>query len=725
MSFFKSMPLGFSLIIIALLVVLPAGCDSGGDDNGASTQSDDDDDSYAPDDDDSGGDDDDDSGDDDDDSTDPFKGIERTVISGGAIGYDGTSLQIAPDGAIYISACRGGELYLFKKEGKAGWTSDRVDSYAMAPDLVIDQNSKAHIVYDTWNGYRVRYATNKSGSWKIKTVAENTYAGADPSLALDSDGKAHVAFRGIDVFDDFMNYATNESGAWKAWTIEGSEHDEYTGFRPLIGIDGDDDIHIVYENFKGLNQIRYITNKSGDWKWEVVYEMDFYGGKDMFVEADGTIHVSFASGGDVTAYTTNAAGSWVKETIDGPGISDSSTIVVDSAGKVHIVAIDGAEGIYYIKKSGGDWTVELMDAAGKKATWASLVKKSSNKLMVSFYDNEDQSLNLGAISGSTWSREKVKEVPIYQGRGGFGIDSNDLHHIAWYRYSGDDVVYLNNAGKGFSEKEVFEDGTADSALAVDNQDMIHVGFSFSDGVTGGVAYATNGSGAFVTETVYEGLAGWFLNIDTDNAGAAYMVYRDITNDLPAYATNESGLWEVENFDDWLLSFWTNLFVDDNDGVHVSYQGYISPPLKYAYKNGASWEDAIVDNQTGSGCDAMTVLSDSTVVIAYKRDDALWVAKGQGDSFTKEQVHSDFHYDDYFADIVKDDQDNVHIIFTNSSTELFYATDMGAAWNTYMIDNGAGTGAEPQIAIDGDQMLHAVYMVKGALVQSSFPRSMEE
>lgn len=66
-------------------------------------------------------------------------------------------------------------------------TENDVDD--LFPDLVVDSNGTAHLVWSSeisdWNN-EICYATNSEGSWQTITVTQDNANDVRPSLALDS-----------------------------------------------------------------------------------------------------------------------------------------------------------------------------------------------------------------------------------------------------------------------------------------------------------------------------------------------------------------------------------------------------------------------------------------------------------------------------------------------------------------------------------------------------------
>ena len=79
------------------------------------------------------------------------------------------------------------------------------------PSIAVDLADNPHIVYHSWNGFVLRYATLNSAtsSWAISTLS-NTDVGNGDSLFIDHNGVMHVSF--YDGDSEVMKYATKSTG---------------------------------------------------------------------------------------------------------------------------------------------------------------------------------------------------------------------------------------------------------------------------------------------------------------------------------------------------------------------------------------------------------------------------------------------------------------------------------------------------------------------------------
>ena len=95
------------------------------------------------------------------------------------------------------------------------WTTTIVDATGhtgRGPSIAVDAADQPHIVYHTWTGQNLKYATidPSTSNWTVSTISSNNDVGDGNSLIIDQNGVIHVAFS--DETDDVLKYATKSTG---------------------------------------------------------------------------------------------------------------------------------------------------------------------------------------------------------------------------------------------------------------------------------------------------------------------------------------------------------------------------------------------------------------------------------------------------------------------------------------------------------------------------------
>ena len=225
----------------------------------------------------------------------------------------------------YHQYCGNG-LRLASFDGTA-WTTNVIESggnKGCDSALLIDSNDKAYISYLDRSQSKLKFTTNKSGSW-IPYAPDSGgfstgYPGSDTSLAVDHQGRFHIAHFDSHEDNEDLRYSVGvPNGAWTTTVVDTSGD---TGRNPSIAIDAAGDPHIVYRSWSGW-KLKYATLNPSSPNWQV-----------------STIE----NGGSA-----------------GKGTGESNSIVIDDGGTMHVAYTDETNGVlrYATKSTGVSVTNEI------------------------------------------------------------------------------------------------------------------------------------------------------------------------------------------------------------------------------------------------------------------------------------------------------------------------------------------------------------------------------
>jgi hypothetical protein len=259
------------------------------------------------------------------------------------------------------------------------------------------------------NDFRLRYATNNSGSWQIQII-DNDVA-LMPSSAVDSTGIVHIGYyknyrytSGI----DRLAYATNKYGQWKTDIIDIDAGHLESASRTSTVMDSNNTVHIAYyscgnfDSFTGKclkGDLRYTTNKYGEWRIFAVDTVNDTGWNPAMVcDAKNIIHISFyeADNGDLKHAVINKTQQASIEIVDGSGdVGKFSSLYLDPDGHVMIAYFDvTSDKIKIAKHLKGEWYIDdvfSVHSLNHKGNNLGLAMDLSRSLYIGFWDelNED------------------------------------------------------------------------------------------------------------------------------------------------------------------------------------------------------------------------------------------------------------------------------------------------------------------------------------------------
>jgi hypothetical protein len=114
------------------------------------------------------------------------------------------------------------------------WTTTIIDSTGYTgrdPSIAVDATDQPHIVYHTWSGRNLKYATldSTTSNWTVTTMASGADVGEGNSIFIDHNGIMHVAFS--DDTNEVMKYATKSTGLVQTAeiTVQFGQYSSVTG----------------------------------------------------------------------------------------------------------------------------------------------------------------------------------------------------------------------------------------------------------------------------------------------------------------------------------------------------------------------------------------------------------------------------------------------------------------------------------------------------------------
>ena len=211
--------------------------------------------------------------------------VLEAIADPGRDGWDG-SIAVGPEGEVHVSAIDPSQFGSFagvewavRRGGR--WRVEEIGSgpvpYEFGTSLAVDAEGRPHIVYHTGEEERspdgdLVYAVLVSDEWYIEEVDVDGDVGKFASLALDSQGRPHIAyFEWVEERSGFVKYAFVDETGWQIERV-GALNDveiSFLGARRMISLalDANDRPHIAYADREVL---RYVSRAGDDWGIQVV-----------------------------------------------------------------------------------------------------------------------------------------------------------------------------------------------------------------------------------------------------------------------------------------------------------------------------------------------------------------------------------------------------------------------------------------------------------------------
>jgi len=136
-------------------------------------------------------------------------------------------------------------------------------------------------------------ALSTAATFTITQLTDNAQEDSEPVVAVDSGGKAHIAY----THDGDLHYITDASGTWITTTIAGDAVEE---FKPSITVDSFDAVHLTYYAGEAPSvDLYYASNAGGTWGGELIETVSipnvYYLGGGIAVDGAGLAYVVYAT----------------------------------------------------------------------------------------------------------------------------------------------------------------------------------------------------------------------------------------------------------------------------------------------------------------------------------------------------------------------------------------------------------------------------------------------
>jgi len=330
----------------------------------------------------------------------------------------------------------------------ADWSSSIIDTtnnVGANASLAVDTNGKSHIAYEDYTNNDVMYATNVSGAWVTANIDSTDNVGFwGLSLALDSDDKVHIAYQ--DETNGNLKYATNLTGSWVISTIDNSTDD--VGLTPSIIIDSNDKVHIAYMDETNI-ALKYATDLTGSWITTTLDSGTWSGfSPSIGIDANNKLHIGYYSLFPATLkYITNTTGSWKITNLEDVNCDYGVSLVVDNNNFVHISYYDATnDDLRYATNISGSWVYAEIDATGDVGEHSSITADKNNNIYISYYDNTNKDLKLATNISGSWVITTLSATDSVGWYSSIKLDDNHRTHIAFNDTTNGELKYIYTVG---------------------------------------------------------------------------------------------------------------------------------------------------------------------------------------------------------------------------------------------------------------------------------------
>lgn len=359
-----------------------------------------------------------------------------------------TMLQTALPGLLLMALLAGAGPALSQDAGvpALGWQIEIADpDGASVPSLALDAQGRPHVAYGgnlagTYE-YGLKYAWHDGSAWQIEMVDEDISPGWENSLAIDPLGDPHIAYH---YPIEALMYAHYYSGSWHIQQVETGER---VGQKAVLDLDSANLPHIASWDYTN-HRIRYARRTGPDWELETV--VTFVGtGSDtslwFALDAADQPHICYYDY-DLTLlrYARKVGGAWQIETVDPEEHRGyNCSLVIDAEGNPHI-SYKG-DGLMYARYDGSTWRRTQVDNDWGAGDAISLALDGHGRphIAYSVLDYPDRWLRYAYFDGFDWQIENVDtaaETSRFEWMS-LAMDAENQPHIAYHDLQPNDLKY--------------------------------------------------------------------------------------------------------------------------------------------------------------------------------------------------------------------------------------------------------------------------------------------
>ncbi len=590
--------------------------------------------------------------------------------------------------------------------------------------LALDSEGHAHIAYRALGTYTLRYMTNASGLWVSEDLRAN--CSGYTSLAVDKSGAVHISFYSSGA----LKYATNRGGAWAIRTLDDEGN---AGNYSSLAIDSQGRVHISYHD-DDMGSLKYATNAGGSWVTATL-DSTGYSGSYTGLAIDPQDHVHIAcyrepiddpESGELL-HVTNASGAWIAESVDeATMVGRHADIACDATGILHISYYDGNEHcLRHATNASGSWQCQAIDATANVGAYTCIAADRQGKVHISYYDYSNQDPKYATNASGSWTMETVDGF-MYENRGrytGIAVDGDGNRYITYERNATPTCLMLATRLASYWQGQVLDDTLGDSglgsyaALALDSQDRASIGMQASYHLR---LVTQTPTGWAMTRLVDGGNVGAYCNLLIDATDHLHFAYMDSLNEKSTYLSNESGAWQSATLPSGMFNSSVCLAQEANGTMHVAYKStdrWMTSTLRYLNNASGSWvsQDLMDPGFYGSNT-SMAIDGQGKVHIGLYDNNGnvryVTNASGAWAAFTIWSTGSglnDAESKRRSTSIVVDEADAAHLAFYDRAAKtLKHAVIASGTWEVETIDASGDMGQYVSLARDPEGNLVAAY-----------------
>lgn len=381
----------------------------------------------------------------------------------------------------------------------------------------MDGQDALHLIFK--DGFsQLRYATNRSGEWKVEALTAS-------ATAVDRDGNLHIVQH--DFSSNTLRYGRliNGKWAWESFTagvLSGGDALQPVGPPSVkLVIDANGKAHVAWW-MEGTGSdrhidLRYASNAAGGWQPTLMQTVSesIVDGFDLVIDEQDRPHLGLAytpifhgtrfclgtcDWMETVRFVLNQ-GTWQRYTADSQsplGLGDQRYALEKPSGVLHSVRADESSVTYAIRSSTGVWSYEpVVVASPPPGRQADMAIAQDGTHHVSSWNEADNTLEYATDASGAWVTETALAGVYISTRSAIAVHADRSISMALIHPNGGSLMLLRRVNGQWAQRTVAASASGKPSMGVDAQGRTHL--VYADGTQGGVwMHATDASGVWVT-----------------------------------------------------------------------------------------------------------------------------------------------------------------------------------------------------------------------------------
>jgi hypothetical protein len=382
--------------------------------------------------------------------------------------------------------------------------------------MALDATGLTHITFfrsfhAQTTAHHLGHARRDAGIWQIEEVDSSVMVGWNTSLALDSEGRAHISY---------TDNVENVRYAFGPLTTTPVPH----AYRGRLTNVLDD---------KGALAAVASLHDGESWQVETVVNFGIH--PSLALDKENQPHISFGGYGR-RAHSQHAG-------------DPLHPLAPATAAPPPVHDLEQAW------RDGGGGQTELVDAPGDTGYHSSMALESSEHLHISYYDSTNADLKFASYDGTGWQTATVDTAGDVGTYSSLALDREGHAHISYYDATNDDLKYATHDGLAWHLETVESAGDTGryTSIALDKSGQPHI--SYYDSTLDDLKYASLVS---PTRIIQRDGSRWQIETVDVVGGMGTSLVLDLGNGLPSisyesggnlrYAWNDGLKWRIETVD---------------------------------------------------------------------------------------------------------------------------------------------------------------------------------